>query len=205
MKRYAFIDVPNTNETTKNLHDFAIDWDKLYELLTNKKWECSGVFFYKGYKGNKEKEQLEKMEDDPGYIIRTKPTYIHKDKDKNIHVKCEECNAEFVYTNTIKGNQKANCDVELTVDAINTVSEGDEALIFTGDGDFAYLIRDLIDKGIIVWIVSSKKIDRYDNRRFSSRLTNLIKDEEKNGNARIKFLNINNWREKLKKENRHEA
>ncbi|MCK4386681.1 MAG: NYN domain-containing protein [Candidatus Pacebacteria bacterium] len=205
IKRYAFIDVPNTNGTTKNLHNFSIDWKKLYELLTNKKWNCCDVFFYKGYKGKKEKAQLEKMEEDIGYKIRTKFTHIHKDKEEEIQVKCDECDKEFLYTHKINGARKSNCDVELTVDAVNFLSEGDEALIFTGDGDFAYLIDDLVEKGIVVYVISSQKRDKYGNKRFSTRLGKIIKEEEKNGNKRVVFIPINNWNNSIKKENRHEA
>ena len=155
MKRYAFIDVPNTTGTTKNCLDFEIDWGKLYKILTNEKWRCSEIFFYKGYKGDKEREQLKKIED-VGYKVRTKLTHIHPDRSIVVAVKCESCKAEFPNSQTIKGHQKSNCDVELTVDALDTLSKGDEALIFTGDGDFAYLVENLISKGVIVWLVSSK-------------------------------------------------
>ena len=60
MNRYAFIDVSNTAGTTNGCLDFSIDWNKLYALMTNKKWSCKKVFFYKGYKGFKEEKQLKK-------------------------------------------------------------------------------------------------------------------------------------------------
>jgi len=205
MKRYAFIDVPNTNGTTKRLHDFSIDWKKLYELLTNKKWNCSRVFFYKGYKGDKEKKQLEKMEQDIGYVVRTKLTHIHGDKEKKIDVKCLECDEVFTHTHVVDGARKSNCDVELTVDAVNMLSEGDEALILTGDGDFAYLVEDLINKGIVVYLVSSKKRNQSGNRRFSTRLTNILCSEESNKKKRVRFIHIANWQKSIEKENRHEA
>ncbi len=202
IKRYAFIDVPNTNGTTRNLHNFSIDWEKLYKLLTNEKWDCSDVFFYKGYKGKKEKKQLEKMAEKIGYVVRTKLTQVHKDKQKNIQIKCDECEREFVHTHIINGARKSNCDVELTVDAVNTLSEGDEAIILTGDGDFAYLVEDLLEKGVVVYIISSQKRDIHGNKRFSTRLRNLIIEEEKNGKKRVIFVYINDWKKSIEKENR---
>ncbi len=197
MKRYAFIDVPNTTGTTKNCLDFEIDWGKLYKILTNEKWRCSEIFFYKGYKGDKEREQLKKIED-VGYKVRTKLTHIHPDRSIVVAVKCESCKAEFPNSQTIKGHQKSNCDVELTVDALDTLSKGDEALIFTGDGDFAYLVENLISKGVIVWLVSSKNLDKEGNRRFSTRISTILNREELAG-KRARFIHINNWKEGIKK------
>lgn len=203
MKRYAFIDIPNTNGTAKNCLDFSVDWRKLYELLTNKKWECLDIFFYKGYKGDKEKQQLEKIKD-LGYKVRTKLTHIHPDKNKDILVKCNTCKVEFLHNYIIKGNQKSNCDVELTVDALDILSKGDEALIFTGDGDFAYLVENLIKKGIIVTLISSQQKDKNGNIRFSTRLKDILKKEEvmekeKSVKKRVRFINLNNWKKILEK------
>ena len=38
-------------------------------------------------------------------------------------------------------NSKSNCDVDLTVDAMEEAGPDKEFLIFTGDGDFEYLIK----------------------------------------------------------------
>ncbi len=205
IKRYAFIDVPNTTGTTKNIHNFFIDWKKLFSLLTNEKWGCLDVFFYKGYKGEKEKKQLEKMGEEIGYKIKTKFTHIHKDKEENINIKCDKSEEEFIYIHKINGARKSNCDVELTVDAVNLLSEGDEALILTGDGDFAYLVEDLVEKGVIVYLVSSQKRDKNDNRRFSSRLRKIIKRETNNEKQRVVFVDINDWKKSIEKENRPQA
>ncbi len=198
IKRYAFIDVPNTSGTTKNIHNFSINWKKLFGLLTNEKWDCSEVFFYKGYKGDKEKKQLEKMEKEIGYKIKTKFTHIHKDKEENINIKCDKCEEEFIYIHKINGARKSNCDVELTVDAVNFLSEGDEALILTGDGDFAYLVEYLIEKGVAVYLISSQKRDKFGNRRFSSRLRKIISRETRNGKQRVIFVDINDWKKSIK-------
>lgn len=203
MSRYAFIDVPNTNGTTQNCHDFRIDYEKLYSLLTNNKWDCKTIFFYKGYKGEKEREQLEKVRN-LGYIVQTKLTHIHPDKDKKISIQCDRCKADLNCIYTIKGNQKSNCDVELTVDVMETAKPGDEIMLLSGDGDFSYLIKKIIDKGIKVIIISSKKIDMNGNKRFSTRLSEIINKEDI-GDKRVRFLNINNWKILIQKENRHEA
>ncbi len=167
MAKYAFIDVPNTTGTLRDCLDFRLDWERLYIFLTNKKWNCEGVYFYKGYKGEKEKRQLEeKLEQEVGYKLRLKPTHIHKDKTKDLIINCEFCNKGFVHKHKINGSQKSNCDVELTVDALEVLKPGDEALIFTGDGDFSYLVETLIEKEIKVYLVSSQLPNKNGDYRF---------------------------------------
>ena len=198
MKRYAFIDAPNTSGTTRECLGFIVDWAKLFKFLKNEKWNCEEVFFYKGYKGDKEKNQLEKLEQDIGFSVRTKLTHAHPDRTIDIPIKCGQCENEFLYKYTIRGNRKSNCDVELTVDALKTLSKGDEALIFTGDGDVAYLIETLRDNGVTIFIVSSKERDGNGNKRFSTRLTDILKKE---GiiSKKVKFLDINRWRSNIEK------
>ncbi|MDB5264784.1 MAG: hypothetical protein JWN64_355 [Parcubacteria group bacterium] len=197
MRRFAFIDVPNTTGTTKNVLGFSIDWSKLYELLVNDKWSCTSVFFYKGHKGEKEKEQLERIEE-MGYVVRTKLTHIHPNTIKEIEVACPKCHGDFTYKETVKGNQKSNCDVELTVDALETIREGDQALIFTGDGDFAYLIEKLLEKGATVRIVSSQNKDFFNKNRFSTRLKAIIEREDLD-QRRVQFIHIKNWQRTIEK------
>jgi uncharacterized LabA/DUF88 family protein len=198
MAKYSFIDASNTIGTTKNLLFFEVDWLRLCKFLKNKKWNCKEVFIYKGHKGNKEKEQLEKLQKEVGCVVRTKLTHFHKGVIKEVKINCDKCENVLSYRNDIGGQRKSNCDVELTVDAIEILSEGDEAIILTGDGDFAYLIEKLISKGVIVWIVSNQKRDCYGNKRFSTRLRKIIKKEgEKNKRAR--YIDIDSWRENIKK------
>ena len=197
MRRYAFIDVPNTTGTAKSVLNFSIDWAKLYDLLVNDKWSCSSVFFYRGNKGDKEREQLEKI-GQLGYIVRTKLTHIHPDWYKELQINCPHCNSDFKYNELIRGNQKSNCDVELTVDALETLKEGDEAMLFTADGDFAYLIEKLLERKVGVRLVSSKNRDDAGKIRFSTRLTAMLEREEQ-GQKRVQFIHLNNWKKKIEK------
>ena len=195
--RYAFIDVSNTIGTTMGCLDFSINWNNLYTLMTNEKWNCKKIFFYKGHKGEKERRQFEKLED-IGYCVRTKLTHVHPDKKDHISVECENCSNKFEHQHLVRGNRKSNCDVELSVDAVNLLKSGDEALIFTGDGDFAYLIEYLINKDVKVRIISSTKRDTNGNKRFSTRLNNILHKEETN-ERRANFINIDNWKKSIQK------
>lgn len=198
MRRYAFIDVPNTTGTAREVLDFSIDWSSLYSLLVNDKWSCTNVFFYKGFKGGKEEDQLRKISD-IGYIVRTKLTHVHPDWIKDIPVACPSCNKEFVHEQTIRGHHKSNCDVELTVDSLETLKDGDEMMLFTGDGDFAYLIERLLEKNITIKIVSSMNTDRFKKIRFSTRLKDIIEREEASGNPRVQFIHLKNWQKRIEK------
>ena len=97
-------------------------------------------------------------------------------------------------------NKKSNCDVDLTVDAMEYAGHNTELYIFTGDGDFEYLIRKAIEKGSMVHIVSSaKKVKsgpRYSTSRFSTKLRRLTEEKGKP----VDFLNIDNLKMKIKKD-----
>ncbi|MEK7170610.1 MAG: NYN domain-containing protein [Patescibacteria group bacterium] len=96
-------------------------------------------------------------------------------------------------------NRKSNCDVDLTVDAMEMASPDSEFLIFTGDGDFAYLIEKVIEKGTKVFIVSSTAGVRkpgMNTKRFSTRLTSLLREQK----GCINLINIDSWKFKIKKE-----
>lgn len=52
--------------------------------------------------------------------------------------------------------EKGNMDVELTIDAVNTIHEYDTALLFTGDSDFLGLVKFIRTRGKKVYIYSSR-------------------------------------------------
>ncbi len=96
-------------------------------------------------------------------------------------------------------NRKSNCDVDLTVDAMEIASTKTEFLIFTGDGDFDYLIRKVVERGTKVYIVSSNAGVRkpgINTKRLSTRLKSLV-----DGNrGKINLIDINSWKMRIKKE-----
>lgn len=52
---------------------------------------------------------------------------------------------------------KANCDVDLTMDMLLKIQEYDKAIVLTGDGDFAPLLRYLLSVNKEIIIISSPK------------------------------------------------
>jgi uncharacterized LabA/DUF88 family protein len=197
MKRYAFIDVHNTKSTATTL-DFSIDPEKLYNYLRFDKWSCNDVFWYSGRieseKHEKEREKIKAL----GYKIKDKLTKFYKNT-KTFDIKCPKCRHEHKHLSIKKGIPKANCDVELTVDCLEMAGEGVEFLIFTGDGDFKYLIEKLCEKKSKVYLFSTKKPDKWGDYRFSSRYDDLLKE------SKITFIEIDNLKYRLNKEIEAEA
>ncbi|MCX6724164.1 MAG: NYN domain-containing protein [Candidatus Staskawiczbacteria bacterium] len=199
-KRFAFIDVQNTETTTRRMLGFSVDWMKLFQFLKND-WKCEKVFFYSGIDaGDSEMEKEFKILSDEGCIVRSKLVFAYKNKNKTVDVKCHKCGSEFEEVVDMGYNRKSNCDVDLTVDAMECAGLSTEFYLFTGDGDFEYLIKKVVEKGTFVHIVSSAKKaqsgPRYSVSRFSTKLRKLIKEKGKS----INFLNIDNLKFRIKKE-----
>ena len=198
-KRYAFIDVQNTASTTQKLLGFIVDWQKLCEYLISQ-WKCTKVFFYSGIdEGDSETAQEFELLAKNGCIVKTKTVFAYKKSDKKISIKCVDCGKESVKVVDMGYNRKSNCDVDLTVDAMEMASPDAEFLIFTGDGDFEYLIRKVSEKGTKVYVVSSNAGVRkpgINTKRFSTKLKDLINEHR----GKINLINIDSWKFKIKKD-----
>ena len=200
MKRYAFIDVQNTETTTLKVLQFSTDHKKLFLYLKDK-WKCEKVFFYPGIEnGDKERENLFEDIKVLGGIIRPKHYFVYKNVDKINVVNCPKCNTKLTQKVDMGHTWKCNCDVEMTMDILDHVKENTELLLFTGDGDFGSLIERVVTNGVKVYLVSSaRKIQtgpRYATSRFATKLRTLItKYPEK-----IIYLEINDWKMRIKKE-----
>jgi len=199
MAKYAFIDFQNTDITTKKILGFQIDWLKLYQFLKND-WKCENVFMYIGVDaGDLETtamlEELEKQ----GCIVRGKTVFAYKNRDKDIELLCPKCQHKFIEHIDMGYNRKSNCDVELTVDAMENAKEGSEFYIFTGDGDFEFLVRAVNKKGARVNIVSSPKKIKTGPRYFSSRFSTKLRDLIASSPKEVFFINIDNVRFRIQK------
>ena len=153
IKKFAFIDVQNTETTTRRMLGFVIDLKKLYAFLKDE-WSCDTVFFYSGIDAGD--GETEKEFDDlakHGCVVRAKTVFAYKNKDKHIRVTCPKCQNEFTEVVDMGYNRKSNCDVDMTVDAMECAGPHTEFYIFTGDGDFEYLIRKAVERGTVVHIV----------------------------------------------------
>jgi len=199
-KRYAFIDVQNTEGTASQILGFVIDWQKLYQHL-KEHWNCEKIFFYSGIQESDEDKITEYLAlKDLGYIMNAKPYKIYKNPDRIMKIICSKCSNQIDYKIEGGVRWKSNCDTELSVDATNLAAPGVEFLMVTGDGDFEYVIRNAVEKGVRVYVVSSaKKIKtapRYSKSRFSTKLRDLIAEKPDS----VFFFNLNDWKMKVKKD-----
>ncbi len=199
-KRYAFIDVQNTASTTRKLLGFVIDWHKLCAYLKSK-WQCEKVFFYSGIdEGDTETAKEFELLSKNGCVVRAKTIFSYKKPDKTLSIKCLGCGRENIEVVDMGYNRKSNCDVDLTVDAMEEAGLNREFLIFTGDGDFDYLIKKLVEKGTRVYIVSSNAGVRkpgLNTKRLSTRLKEVIKQH---GRGKVDLINIDSWKMRIKKD-----
>ncbi|KKS32461.1 MAG: hypothetical protein UU94_C0003G0002 [Candidatus Collierbacteria bacterium GW2011_GWB2_42_12] len=156
---YAFVDAANMFYGGERSLHWRVDYEKLIAYL-REKFMVSRVFYYSGidvdqykeegkevdleklvayYKGellNKEKTEEEKVLlgkhlekakfyrdlDKFGYELRIKPTKVFTSTEGT--------------TTT-----KANCDVDLTFDMMRYMSQYSEAVVLSGDGDFAPILE----------------------------------------------------------------
>jgi uncharacterized LabA/DUF88 family protein len=147
VKRFAFIDVQNTETTTLKVLKFATDHERLFKYLKDK-WQCEQVFFYPGIQYNDEiRDALFGRLKTLGAIIRPKYYSIYKNEDKIVSTHCPKCDTEITQKVDMGNSWKCNCDVEMTMDILDHVKEDTELLIFTGDGDFESLIERAVERG----------------------------------------------------------
>jgi len=198
---YAFIDFQNTDNTTKQLLGFSVDWEKLCDFLKNN-WSCEKVFLYIGV-DNRDLHAGELVEElkNIGFVVRDKKLFSYKNRDKEINVSCPKCGNKFIEKIDMGFNKKANCDVDLTVDAMDLVEKENIFYIFTGDGDFEFLIKNVVSKGVKTYIVSSAKKIRFGGKRyFTSRLSKKLRMLAIENPGKVYIVEINNLKMKFKKD-----
>jgi uncharacterized LabA/DUF88 family protein len=186
-KRFAFIDVQNTEITTLKMLGFEIDNQKLFYFLKND-WNCQKIFFYPGIENGDNGrinvfEKLKKL----GAIVRPQYFLKYKNKDKVYNIKCSDCGFNNIKIIDMGYSWKCNCDVELTADILDH-TDNTEIFLFSGDGDFEFIIKKIILNGSKVSIVSSSKSNNWSQKRLSLKLKRLTE----NANGLVKFLEIDN-------------
>jgi uncharacterized LabA/DUF88 family protein len=172
---YAFIDASNLFYGGEKSLGWKIDYKKLIQYL-KKKYGVQKVFYYGGieiydfdysvldknlFDLNKFINYLEKklIQNNLGqaqivllgrHIQRAK--FYRKLKQFGYELKLKPVK---IFTDT-EGNtiKKANCDVDMTFDLIRLMEQYSEAIILSGDGDFAIVLSYLRDKGRKITILA---------------------------------------------------
>lgn len=136
-KTYVFIDVSNLIYGARRTGDWKVNYRKLHHYLT-KRFLAKKIFFYAGVESLEDNSylKLEKL----GYILRLKRIKKYNKKPIVKNIKCPKCNAYFVKKINRQPEIKANCDVDLTFDAMRFISEYNQMILISGDGDFYPLV-----------------------------------------------------------------
>ncbi|MBP6860506.1 MAG: NYN domain-containing protein [Candidatus Pacebacteria bacterium] len=199
MKRYAFIDVENTATTAEDMLGFVVDWSKVADFLKNVK-SCTEVFYYTAIEtGDAQKAaEFEAIDKTACCVVRAKQKMLYKRKDKYLSFTCSKCGEPGNKSIDMGYNVKGNCDVELTVDALEHGEKDNEFYIFTGDGDFEYLAIKLMERGVKVVFVSHAKVIQRAGQpygRYSKKLRDLVAANP----THLSFQELDNWKKKFER------
>jgi uncharacterized LabA/DUF88 family protein len=159
---YAFIDSQNLNVSVQK-YGWKMNWKKFRQFL-EEKYGVSKAYMFIGYVPEHE-DIYEKMHQ-AGYAVVLKPTY-DMSRPRN-----EEPSGK---DKPVKGN----VDADLVLWAMKEMSNYDQAVIVSGDGDFFGLVEYLIQQGRLLKLLTptgqysslyhpfEEHIDRIDNHRRS--------------------------------------
>lgn len=120
LKNYAFIDSQNVNLGIKDL-GWRLDWAK-FRIYLREKYGVETAYMFIGYM--EENQDLYLSLQKYGFVLMFKETLKNKD-----------------------GCVKGNCDAELVLQAMIDYEKYQKAVIISGDGDFACLVRHLRKQG----------------------------------------------------------
>lgn len=138
MRTALFIDAANLAATTLAMH-FHMDFQKLKEWVEANHELVSATYYTAvdtDENGNKNLQRLIDHLEYNGYRVIQKPTkrFLSRDGQRVI---------------------KGNMDVEICVDVLRMASKVEHIMLFSGDGDFRYLLSAVQDIGCKVTVVSS--------------------------------------------------
>jgi len=162
---FAFIDASNLFYGGEKSLGWKIDYQKLIKYI-KKKYLVKKVFYYGGVE----------LDGFPYSILDKKPIdliklikYLKGKNDDNIksiaRIKFYLKLAEFGYLLQLKPvkifhepggkiSKKANCDVDMTFDLMRYIKEYSDVLILSGDGDFAIVLKYLMELGKKVTVLA---------------------------------------------------
>ncbi len=138
-ERFAvFIDGANLYATYKSLQ-FELDFERLLAKL-QESGQLIRAYYYTALPDSTEHSPIKRAADwldYNGYTVVSKPI------------------REFINSETGQRRIKGNMDMELALDMVKLADHVSHVLLFSGDGDFCRLIREVQDKGVRVTVVSS--------------------------------------------------
>lgn len=157
---YAFIDAQNLHLAVRHL-GWAIDFPVFRKFLQTD-YSVQRAYLFIGFR--EEYTELYSDLQEAGFILVLKPTIKARD-----------------------GTVKGNCDADLVLQAMIDLPDYDKAVIITGDGDFASLVRYLREQRKLAALLAP------DKNRYSGLLETAAGDQ-------IAFLSDERARLAMKKE-----
>ena len=164
----VYVDGSNIFYAQKKLGWF-LDWNKVRAHL-EKEWDVLSIKYYTGVKSGDEKmKSFLRYLDAVGISPVTKPLKVIKISEDH------PLNKLHNYSDM----HKSDCDVEIAIDMLLERTGIDQAVLFSGDSDFRYLIKKLNDLGKRVTVFSSRKTISWEIKLEASRYIYLedIRDE----------------------------
>ncbi len=144
LKNYAFIDSQNVNLGIREL-GWKLSWNK-FRIYLKEKYAVETAYMFIGYM--EENQDLYLSLQKGGYVLIFKEILKNKD-----------------------GFVKGNCDAELVLQAMIDYGKYEKAVIVSGDGDFACLVRHLKKQGKLAKVLVPNK------RRYSALLKTAAAEE----------------------------
>jgi hypothetical protein len=133
---HAFIDAQNIYKGVQS-DGWSLDWRK-FRVYLHDKYHVEKAFIFIGYMS--QYQSLYSLLQECGYVLIFKPVIMRA-----------------------TGEVKGNVDAELIVECWRREGEYDKAVIVTGDGDFAPLVKILQEKGTFEHVIAP-------NRKYASSL-----------------------------------
>ena len=178
-KTIVFIDKANLHYALQEA-SWEIDYHRLWNWLITELPQGFIAYHYEGYFPDKAPGMIERAEEaetrkeakfrffkkirEIGYIVETKPI-------------------NSVYDSTSGSyNRKCNFDVEIAITALDKIAQYNNAVLFSGDGDFTKLVKYLKGKFKQTIVISAKK-----------RTSRSILD------AANQFINLNNLKDQIER------
>lgn len=144
LRNYAFIDSQNVNLGIRDL-GWKLDWNK-FRVYLKEKYGVETAYMFIGYM--EENQDLYLSLQKSGYILIFKEILKNKD-----------------------GFVKGNCDAELVLQAMVDYQKYSKAVVVSGDGDFACLVRHLRKQGKL------EKVLVPNSRKYSALLKKVAAEE----------------------------
>ena len=163
---FVFVDVENVRSSAQGEGYVDLDYKKLFEWLKEKQ-NAKRIYLYLGIIDGDEKKEnrYKKLAKIENCFVSIKKVKVYRKNPIPLKTICPKCKKHFDRRFYPKATLKANCDVELTLDAINfgVRKKYKRIIVFSGDGDFAKLyeyVAKRLEKKVIVYAPSDKGKDK---------------------------------------------